>query len=155
MLETELVTQPGVATAFWRRVDFDGPVMDATIGPCWVWTGSINQRHGYGRLGVGGRSVAAHRLALALTGESIPTELEPDHLCRNRACVRRSHLELVTHAENVRRGSRARPPRGLCPNGHAYGPDTRKRRGARSCDVCHRAARDRYNDLRRAQRAVA
>jgi len=28
-----------------------------------------------------------------------------DHLCRNRACVRPSHLEPVTQTENIRRGA--------------------------------------------------
>lgn len=30
--------------------------------------------------------------------------MELDHLCRNRICVNPDHLELVTHAQNLRRG---------------------------------------------------
>lgn len=46
----------------------------------------------------------AHRVAYELEREPIPPGLEPDHLCKNRACVRPDHLELVTHRENVLRG---------------------------------------------------
>ena len=42
--------------------------------------------------------------------------LEPDHLCRNRSCVRPSHLEAVTHLENMRRGKNG--AKSNCPEGH-------------------------------------
>lgn len=46
----------------------------------------------------------AHRIAWVLERGEIPAGLVPDHLCRVRNCIRVDHLELVTNAENVRRG---------------------------------------------------
>lgn len=40
--------------------------------------------------------------------EPIPEAYVLDHLCRNRGCVNPSHLEIVTLAENVRRGAISR-----------------------------------------------
>lgn len=71
-------------------------------GDCVVWTGWRNQ-DGYGYTRHEGRDVGVHRLVFILSGIEIPRALEVDHLCRNPACLRPSHLELVTHAENIRR----------------------------------------------------
>jgi HNH endonuclease len=38
----------------------------------------------------------------------VPVGTELDHLCRVRACINPDHLEPVTHAENCRRGRRAK-----------------------------------------------
>lgn len=38
----------------------------------------------------------------------IPVGLDLDHLCRVRSCVNPDHLEPVTRAENLRRGSRGK-----------------------------------------------
>lgn len=35
----------------------------------------------------------------------LPPGYEIDHLCKQRACIRLSHLEAVTHTENIRRQS--------------------------------------------------
>lgn len=45
-----------------------------------------------------------HALAWERQHGPIPAGLVPDHLCRQRDCIRVSHLELVTSAENSRRG---------------------------------------------------
>lgn len=79
--------------------------------PCWVWSAARNAK-GYGIV-FGG---LAHRRVYEERVGPIPLGLEPDHLCRVRACVNPSHLELVTHKENMRRGyavNRPAPPPGL------------------------------------------
>lgn len=80
----------------------------ATVTGCIEWTGALN-RYGYGKikLAINGkqRSTSAHRAAwLTLVGD-IEGDLVVDHLCRNRSCINVDHMELVTGAENTRRGT--------------------------------------------------
>jgi len=77
-----------------------------TIGDgCWLWTASLNDS-GYGQVNPGGRGnpLRAHRVLYEALVGPIPKGMTIDHLCRNRSCVRPDHMEIVTRAENVRRG---------------------------------------------------
>lgn len=85
-------------TRFWSRVDKkpgDG---------CWEWTG-WKQNYGYGMFSVisqdSRRCLLAHRVSMHLHGIELPDGKVCDHLCRNRKCVRPSHIRLVTQEENV------------------------------------------------------
>lgn len=82
---------------FWSLVQRD------TDG-CWLWTGSKNLK-GYGHFRVGGFIYKAHRWAWEEEHGMIdPPELTIDHVvCATSNCVRPSHMELVTRAENTRR----------------------------------------------------
>lgn len=120
---------------FWAKVD--------QTGDCWEWTAAKNVG-GYGRFTPEGQreSVAAHRYAYEAEHGPIPAEIQLDHLCRNRACVRPSHLEPVTHQVNILRGiapTAVNARKTHCPQGHEYSPEnTRVYRGYRYCKICQR-----------------
>ncbi len=113
-------------------------------GDCWLWVGPLG-RLGYGRARhKGGKNGLAHRVVWESLVGGIPNDLEFDHLCRVRNCVNPDHLELVTHAENVARGTdtiqaRARRKR-YCLKGHPlFGPNLYVTpQGSRKCRDCGR-----------------
>ena len=119
--------------------------IDAT-GDCWEWTLKPDKK-GYGVA----RNQRAHRFVWeALVGE-IPEGLETDHLCKNTICVKPDHMEMVTHAENVRRSSNRNGRKTHCPQGHEYSFDnTYLYSGRRYCRTCS-AAYKKSADARRVQ----
>ena len=135
---------------FWAKVNKDGPIPAnrPDLGPCWQWTAALSL--GYGIFcRQGSRTEGAHRISLELAGRLPPKPLEPDHLCRNRACVNPDHMEAVTHRVNDLRGVGAAARNAVvthCPAGHEYTPEnTRYQRSPtpngfpyRKCRTCHR-----------------
>ena len=113
-------------------------------GDCWLWTGFID-RSGYGRSTFGERTLYIHRAAYELLVGPIPVGLTLDHLCRKRSCCNPDHLEPVTNAENMRRGTgpaaiNARKTH--CKRGHEFTPENTYRDGGRRvCRTC-KSARD-------------
>lgn len=112
---------------------------------CWEWSAARNQ-YGYGLIGRGRRgegSVLAHRAVYELLVGPIPEGLTLDHLCRNRCCVRPSHLEPVTLAENKARGmspGAMNARKTHCTHGHEFtAENTYMYRGWRQCRTCIRA----------------
>lgn len=146
---------------FWSKVDRNGPVSAhrPDLGPCWLWTAALD-KDGYGRFWDDGRMRPAHTVSWELTsGRPFPEGLEPDHLCRNRACVAAAHLEPVTGVENIRRGDagQATGARMLakthCPQGHPYGGENLyvASNGDRHCRACQcERARRRWKNRRAA-----
>lgn len=103
---------------------------------CWEFTGAKHSG-GYGQVRWQGRTAYVHRLAYELLVGPIPNRMQIDHLCRNRACCFPNHLEVVTAAENTRRGEPAQ--RTHCPAGHPYDERNTYLRsdGRRMCRRCH------------------
>lgn len=125
---------------------FRAKVAPPDANGCCLWQGAIDKNSGYGRFRAAGRIRVAHRVAWALAGREVPPDRELDHLCRVRACVTESHLEAVTHAENVRRGdlprvTRLRGATSLtCRQGHPWSEqEPLFIGGTRTCRVCRNA----------------
>lgn len=127
-----------------------------TSGECWLWQASTSG-HGHGQFYVGDQKFTAHRWLYELLVGPVPDGLELDHLCRVPACVRPSHLEPVTHKENVLRGvapTALNAAKTQCDKGHPFDAANTSvlADGSRRCRTCHR---DRERDGMRRRRAAA
>ena len=119
---------------FWTKVE--------KTDRCWIWKAAIVRGYGYFR--VKDKLIRAHRFAYELLIGPIPDGLGLDHLCRTRACVRPSHLEPVSCAENIARGEtglmRGAQQRAKthCPQGHTYDLFNTyiSPKGTRTCRQC-------------------
>jgi hypothetical protein len=81
---------------------------------CLLWTGSLDTS-GYGNFFMDGANILAHRASYLLFVGPFDQSLDIDHLCAVIRCVEPTHLEPVTHAENIRRRyavTRSRATRG-------------------------------------------
>lgn len=129
------------------------------LGRCTEWTGEISPA-GYGIIThrpSGKIKKLAHRVALQIGGVEIPAGMVVDHLCRNRRCVNRSHLEIVTNEENLRRGIGHRLRNGMdsrCINGHEYTSENTYSNPNKAGDIrCMECARER--DRKRSRKKSA
>jgi hypothetical protein len=154
---------------FWAKVDRNGPVPEyrPDLGPCWLWLRYVDPA-GYGRFCLNLISAYAHGVAYTWANGPVPKDLELDHLCRIRHCVRPDHLEAVTHQVNALRGegywaqqarrsaANPKPPKRdktVCKRGHSLSPESgnlytwRNHHGRGwACRLCR-------NALQRAKRA--
>lgn len=133
---------------FWEKVNKLGPMpaQGRIRGCCWQWTaGATNKGYG-GFHPAKNQMVLAHRFAWELLNGPIPTGLVIDHLCRNRRCVNPDHLEVVTLAENTRRGfgiSTFNRLKTHCPQGHPYSAENTYIHPRNNARICRSCARDR------------
>jgi hypothetical protein len=139
------------------KVDMAGsvPLHDPTLGPCWLWTGSINAE-GYPLFRADPDTVVlAHRWAYARCYGDLPDGLQVDHECHwwedcsggptcpHRRCVNPAHLSAATaQANNRRSGSptATNARKTHCDAGHDLtDPENvyrHPRRGSRHCRTC-------------------
>ena len=81
-----------LAERFWSYVNKNGPIPEhcPEVGPCWVWTGTIQKSTGYGMIQTLNGAELAHRVSYRLNVG--PMTLWALHKCDNRPCVRPDHL---------------------------------------------------------------
>ena len=87
------------------------------MSDCIEWKGSKDSQ-GYGRVKVGGKTTAAHRIAWEEHhGKGIPEGSVILHDCDNPSCVNPDHLTLGTQSQNIRdafaRGRKKPPNKGI------------------------------------------
>lgn len=137
-----------------------------TESGCMEWQGPITNA-GYGALtwkGADGVVIrGAHRLAYHLLVADVHPSLVIDHLCRNRACVRPDHLDMVIQRENTLRSPDTLATKNLakthCAKGHPFDAENTyiwhqkspRQCTTRRCKTCQRE----YAERRRAARMGA
>lgn len=86
---------------FLNRIDIKNP------DECWEWKGCVNNQ-GYGIVKIKKQCIYVHRLSFFLFRNDTLENETVDHLCRNTTCCNPSHLEKISHSENVSRGNKDR-----------------------------------------------
>lgn len=133
---------------------------------CWVFKKGKKNKSGYCDFHFKGKSYSAHRVSYEFfTKDKIPLDYAIDHLCKNPPCVNPSHLEVVTHSENTRRGngiSSIFKRRDSCIRGHKYTAETVRWRRSRVdnsktwriCKVCTNSYMKDYQTEQRKQKKL-
>lgn len=85
---------------FWERVNKNGPE-HPEFGQCWIWTGYIHNRNGFGFIKEKGVPCLAHRSSYELHFGAIPKSRVVNQSCENKICVRPEHLVLGTYKEKI------------------------------------------------------
>jgi hypothetical protein len=123
---------------------------------CWLVSG-MRGRNKRRNLKVGGECVRAHRYVYECLVGPIPAGLVIDHLCGEPSCVNPLHMEPVTQAMNLERGTsyRARRMQTHCKRGHPLSGQNlmlsydRKGNASRVCRTCHAMYRRAWYERKR------
>lgn len=126
-----------------KLIEVSGP-LDT---PCWIHAGRPGV-NGYGYVSLDGKKRLIHIVVYNLLVGPVPDGLELDHLCRVPLCANPSHLEPVTHRENILRGigiAAIHARKTHCIRGHEFTPDnTTVVGGGRRCRKCHNIRRRKF-----------
>jgi len=87
------------ASAFWRKINKNGPIHPVLKTRCWLWTACKDSK-GYGNLYFEGNWRKAHRVAWFLLHGKWPSRFLLHH-CDTPLCVRDTHLFEGTQQDNV------------------------------------------------------
>ena len=117
-------------------------------------TGCLNSRyslgsHGYPQVGWMAEGqhaprTTAHRVMWPYLEGDIPDGMPIDPLCKNRKCIERSHLRLLTNFDNARRTSGRDWPLGQCIAGHDDKYLHTQPNGRTRCTICRAEYQRRY-----------
>lgn len=125
---------------------------DRTSDGCLASRYSVGS-HGYAQIGWhedGKRTVTlCHRVVWRYLEGEIPEGLTVDHICKNKRCVERAHLRLLSNFENARRTSGKDWPLGQCINGHSNEFLRTEPHGRTRCTKCKVDTQRRYREKKR------
>jgi hypothetical protein len=95
--------------SLWRDVICGRTRPPSIMSPAWVGRGAqgpciefVGRRDSDGYGVIGGFANRAHRAAYVEAFGAIPPGMEVAHMCDNPACIAVAHLQLATHADNMR-----------------------------------------------------
>jgi hypothetical protein len=83
-----------ITVRFWAKVKRGGP------DECWEWQGA-RRPFGYGRFGIAGKNVEAHRVSWQLANGPVRPGIKILHTCDNPSCVNPGHLFPGTQQDNI------------------------------------------------------
>lgn len=130
---------PSVSERFWAKVNKNGSVPEGQpdLGPCWVW-GSYTSGPPPS-FNLGDRTMSARRWAwIDANGAESAEGLAVIALCRNKGCVRLSHLAVGDDDAKARNSSWSMQTH--CLRGHEFTPENThvKNGNHRQCRACRR-----------------
>lgn len=121
------------------------------VDECWEWRGAHKNQdplnYGYFQDPLAGKVRLAHRVAYEWWVGPLEDDLEINHLCCNRSCVRPEHLEQITRHENLMKSegiTAHNAQKTHCPKNHLY--DGYNSQGRRICKTCQRDAVRRHRN---------